>query len=78
MALKGNTPVLDHIVKHSATKTDISGEGILHYAARLSDAETVKKLVSMGLDKGQKSITGETAYDIAVRWQRADIAALLQ
>ncbi len=78
LALKGNTPVLDYIVKHSAIKTDISGEGILHYAARLGDVETVKKLVSMGLDKSQKSITGETAYDIAVRWQKPEIATLLQ
>ena len=78
IALKGNATVLEQIVKQAATKTDISGEGILHYAARICDAETIKRLLSMGLDKSQKSITGETPYDIAVRWQRMDVAALLQ
>lgn len=78
LALKENAPVLDQIVKQAANKTDISGEGILHYAARISDPETVKKLVSMGLDKSQKTISGETPYDIAVRWQRPEIATLLQ
>ena len=78
LALKDNAPVLDQIVKQAGNKTDISGEGILHYAARLSDAATVKRLLSMGLDKSQKSISGETPYDIAVRWQRPELATLLQ
>ncbi|MBO5136873.1 MAG: ankyrin repeat domain-containing protein [Spirochaetaceae bacterium] len=78
IALKENAPVLDQIVKQSGTKTDISGEGILHYAARLSDSETIKRLLSMGLDKSQRSISGESPYDIAVRWQRPEIAQLLQ
>lgn len=77
LALKGNQEILDQLVKQAKTKTDISGEGILHYAARLSDGETIKRLLSMGLSKNQKSLAGERPYDIAVRWQRPDIAALL-
>ena len=77
LALKGNQEILDQLVKQAKTKTDISGEGILHYAARLSDAETVRRLLSMGLSKNQKSLAGERPYDIAIRWQRPDIAALL-
>ena len=77
LALKGNQEILDQLVKQARTKTDISGEGILHYAARLSDAETIKRLLSMGLSKNQKSLAGERPYDIAIRWHRPDIAALL-
>ncbi|WP_169310629.1 ankyrin repeat domain-containing protein [Treponema brennaborense] len=77
-AIKLNKPVLDQIVKLAGTKTDITGEGILHYAARLADEDTVKRLLSMGLDRSKRSITGETPYDIAVRWQRPEIAALLK
>ena len=77
LALKGNQEILDQLVKQARTKTDISGEGILHYAARLSDAETIKRLLSMGLSKNQKSLAGERPYDIAIRWHRPDIASLL-
>ena len=48
----------------------MAGEGILHYAARTGDITIIKKLLSMGLDRTSKNISGETAYDIAVRWQR--------
>lgn len=77
LALKGNQEILDQLVKQARTKADISGEGILHYAARISDQETIKRLLSMGLSKNQKSLAGERPYDIAIRWQRPDIAALL-
>lgn len=79
LALKSNNAaIIDEIVVQAGTKTDISGEGLLHYAARLSNTETVKRLLSMGLEKNQKNIAGDTPYDIAVRWQRPDIAAVLQ
>ena len=77
LALKGNQDILDQLVKQARTKADISGEGILHYAARISDQETIKRLLSMGLSKNQKSLAGERPYDIAIRWNRPDIAALL-
>ena len=54
------------------------GDGILHYAARIADVETMKKLVTMGLDKTLKNISGEKPYDMAIRWQRPEIAELLK
>ncbi|MBP3416622.1 MAG: ankyrin repeat domain-containing protein [Spirochaetaceae bacterium] len=77
LALKEGQEILDQLVKQAATKTDISGEGILHYAARISNPETIKRLISMGLSKNQKSLSGERPYDIAIRWKRPEIAALL-
>ncbi len=65
-------------VRAIGTKTDISGDGILHYAARIADVESVELLLSLGLDKYILNISGETPYDIANRWQRPEIARLLQ
>ncbi|HZK20432.1 MAG TPA: ankyrin repeat domain-containing protein [Treponemataceae bacterium] len=77
-AIKHNADILNSIVQTSAHLTDMTGEGILHYAARDADVETVKQLLSMGIDRTQVNISGETPYDIAVRWQRAEIAVLLK
>lgn len=76
--LKDYTSNLDLLVQYTGNKTDNSGEGILHYAAKTSDTETVKKLLSMGLKTNIRNTAGETPYDIAVRWQRKDVAALLK
>lgn len=70
ISINENPEILNFIVQTTGNKKDMAGEGILHYAARTADLETIKKLLSMGLDRTQKNISGETAYDIARRWQR--------
>ncbi|MDR3284285.1 MAG: ankyrin repeat domain-containing protein [Treponema sp.] len=77
-ALKGKSEVLNNIVRLAGNRTDIRGDGVLHYAAQIADSETIRKLLSMGLDKSVKNISGETPYDVAVRWQKGDVARLLQ
>ncbi|WP_428771058.1 ankyrin repeat domain-containing protein [Treponema sp. HNW] len=77
-ALKYKSDMLNMIVQIAGKKRDIAGEGILHYAAREADEATVRRLLSMGLDRTVKNISGETAYDTAVRWKRNEIAALLK
>jgi len=67
------------LAEFAATKTDTIGDGILHYAARMGDADTVNKLLNLpGIDRTAKNIAGEIPYDIAIRWQRPDIAKLLK
>ena len=79
IALKNNSKqILAGIVKYSGTMTDIQGNTILHYAARISNAETIKNLLSYGLDKNVKNIHDETPYIVAVRWKRSDAANLLK
>jgi ankyrin repeat protein len=78
VALKANSDVLSSIVRLAGTKTDLRGDGLLHYAAQVADSETVRKLLSMGLDKSIRNVSGETPYDIAVRWEKRDVARLLQ
>lgn len=70
--------LLGYIVKNSANKTDIRGNTILHYAARLADEETVARLLNLGLNKNAKNVSGETPYDVAVNWKKEANAALLQ
>lgn len=73
-----NQALLDTIVKYAVDKTDYQGNTILHYAAKLGDAETVKKLIAQGLNPKAKNVSGVTPYDIAVNWQKTDIAQILK
>ena len=75
---KENMSIINNIVKYAGNKTDIQGNTILHYAARISSKEVVSKLLSFGLDTGVKNVSGDTAYVIATRWKRPEIAALLK
>lgn len=79
IALKNNKEsILAGIVKYSGSMTDIQGNTILHYAARISNSMTIKKLISYGLDTNVKNIYDETPYTVAVRWKRSDAANLLK
>ena len=77
---KGNEAILDSLIEYVGNKQDIQGETILHYAAKKADEQTVKKLLdsSLGLDKSIKNRDGETAYNVAIRWKRSNIADLLK
>jgi ankyrin repeat protein len=76
--LKNNSETLSSIVRLAGAKTDLRGDGVLHYAAQIADSDTIRRLLSMGLDKSIKNVSGETPYDIAVRWEKRDVARLLQ
>jgi len=75
---KNNRETLSNIVKYSGNSTDIQGNTILHYAARISNVETIKLLLSYGLDVNIRNIYGETPYTTAVRWHRTEAAQLLK
>lgn len=78
IALKNNNKqIISDIVKYAYSMTDTQGNTILHYAAQSSSAETVKTLLSYGVDTNVKNIAGDTPYAIAVRWKRTDVAKLL-
>jgi ankyrin repeat protein len=76
VSMKDFVPV---IAEYAADKTDTIGDGLLHYAARIADADTLKRILTLPrIDRSARNIAGETAYDIAVRWQKNDNAALLK
>ena len=67
------------LTEYAAEETDAIGDGLLHYAARLSSPGIVMQLRNTPLvDPYAKNIEGETPADIAARWSRPDIQALLQ
>ena len=79
IALTERPDFVSIIAEYAADKTDTIGDGILHYAARLGSYEIVKQLLNLPrIDRAARNIAGETPYDIAVRWQRTDNAALLK
>ena len=77
LILAGRYDEAKSMVKTAGAKTDLNGDTILHYAARSADIATVKHLLELGLDRTRRNNANETAYDIAKRWKRMDIAALL-
>jgi ankyrin repeat protein len=78
LAVKENLSILNDIAKTMPTKTDMSGDGILHYAAKTAGADMIKRLLSMGLDKTARNISGELPYNVAVRWQNTAAAEELR
>jgi len=70
--------ILDSFIELVGNKTDYQGEGLLHYAAKIADIATVKKMVSKGLDRNLRNVAGETPADIAKRWERNEVASILQ
>jgi len=75
---KNNKKMLESIVKYASSLSDIQGNTILHYAAKTSNVETVKLLLSYGISTNIKNVAGDTPYTVAVRWKRPDIAELLK
>jgi ankyrin repeat protein len=57
---------------------DKQGNGWLQYAAIAANTEAATWLLAAGADRGAKNISGETAYDTALKRGKADLAALLK
>lgn len=75
---KNNRNMIGEIVKYAGKQKDIQGNTILHYAAKSSSTQTVKELLSYGLPKDVKNISGDTPYTIAKRWKKNEVAELLK
>jgi hypothetical protein len=57
---------------------DKQGNGWLHYAAIAANAEAATWLLAAGADRTAKNISGESAYDIALKRGKTDLAGLLK
>ena len=70
--------VLDALLRKYATTTDFQGDTILHYAARSANEETLKHILTFGLNKNATNNNGETAYEVARRWNNQTAIKLLK
>lgn len=75
---RNDKAMISNIVKYASAMTDIKGNTILHYAAKTSSVETVKSLLAFGIATNVKNVSGDTPYEIAVRWKRSEVAELLK
>jgi ankyrin repeat protein len=56
---------------------DPSGNTILHYAAQTGAPDLVALLIELGANKTIRNISAESPGDVALKWRRLDIAAML-
>jgi ankyrin repeat protein len=59
------------------TARDPTGNTILHYAAQTGGPDLVALLLDLGASKTIRNISSESPGDVARKWRRADIAAML-
>lgn len=79
LALTRNAELLPLMRTGADGKTDAAGNSLFHYAARYASAETVQTLLTGSqVDVSKQNLAGETPADIAARWNRPEIAVLLQ
>ncbi len=70
--------ILDALLRKYATTTDFQGDTILHYAARSANEETLKHILTFGLNKNATNNNGETPYEVARRWNNQTAIKLLK
>ena len=75
---KGDAGVRALFSGRGINSTYSSGNTILHFAARHSSADIIHTLLELGANKTIRNISSETPNDIAVRWNRTEIAELLR
>jgi ankyrin repeat protein len=56
---------------------DSAGNTILHYAAQMGSPDLVALLIDLGASKTARNISAESPGDVALKWRRPDIAAML-
>jgi ankyrin repeat protein len=56
---------------------DPTGNTILHYAAQMGSPDLVALLIDLGASKTARNISSESPGDVALKWRRPDIAAML-
>ncbi|MDR2742605.1 MAG: ankyrin repeat domain-containing protein [Treponema sp.] len=74
---KGREPVRAIFSGRAIVAKDKVGNTILHYAAQYGSTELIALLLDLGANKNTRNIAAESPADIARRWNRPEITALL-
>jgi ankyrin repeat protein len=74
---KGREPVRAIFSGRAIVSKDKAGNTILHYAAQYGNTELIALLLDLGANKNTRNIAAESPADIARRWNRPEITAML-
>jgi ankyrin repeat protein len=74
---KGREAINATFSGRAITARDPTGNTILHYAAHIGTPDLVSLLIDLGANKTIRNISSESPGDVALKWRRPDIAALL-
>ena len=78
-SISDNPSVLIDILKANQNKTDSNGNSVLHYAAQCANSNVLSVLMQYDANKNAKNKKGETAADIAKKFNRSnEIVQLLK
>ena len=75
--LKGEDAVRALFSGRAITSRDLSGNTILHHAARHGNTNIISQLLSLGAFTEVRNIAAESPADIALRWNHPGAAAML-
>jgi ankyrin repeat protein len=75
--IKGRDAINATFGGRAITTRDPTGNTILHYAARIGTPDQISLLIELGANKNIRNISAESPGDVALKWRREDIAALL-
>ena len=76
--IKGNECIIALFSGRNIDARDSSGNTILHLAARYGTPSNIALLLELGANRAIRNIASESAYEIAVRWNRFDNAEILR
>ncbi|AEF86947.1 putative ankyrin [Treponema primitia ZAS-2] len=78
VALIKGRPAINALFSGNAIAAkDPTGNTILHYAAHTGTPDLISLLIDLGANKTIRNISSESPADVAIKWRRSDIAALL-
>ncbi|MGP1438290.1 MAG: ankyrin repeat domain-containing protein [Treponema sp.] len=77
LVFKKREAFIEMLATSSLIKTDAIGDNILHYAARFANKKTIENLLAISSEGvNEKNTLGETPYQVALHWQKGEVANL--
>ncbi len=79
LIFKRREAFVELLAKSSLIRNDAIGDNLLHYAARFANKKTIETLLSISSSGlRERNTLGETPHDVALHWQKKEIASLFE
>lgn len=77
LVFKKREAFIEMLATSSLIKTDAIGDNVLHYAARFANKKIIESLLAISKEGvNDKNTLGETPYQVALHWQKGEVANL--